>query len=105
MKTTYKLFGTYWDGMESSNKVNLNTIKPNTQGSDFISFQKLLSVRDETDYDSLVLPFQEYKTVTVGIDYWTDSCNPVLRTFLEKRLSQIISHLSKSFDEISCVRV
>lgn len=105
MKTTYKLFGTYWDGMESTNSVNLKNIKPNNQGTDFISFQKLLSVGGEADYDSLVSPFREHKTVTVGIDYWTNSCNPVLRTFLEKRLSQMISHLSKSFDEVSCVRV
>ena len=105
MKTTYKLFGTYWDGMESTNSVDLNTIKATNYDSDFISFQRLLSVQDATDYDSLISPFQGVKTVTVGVDYWTSSCNPVLSAFLKKRLSQMIFHLSNSFAEVRCVRV
>lgn len=105
MKTTYKLFGTYWDGMEHVKTTSINIVKTNNQEPNLISFKKLLSVQDEADYDSLVSPFREHKTVTVGIDYWTNSNNPVLSTFLKKRLSQMIFHLSKSFDDVLCIQV
>ena len=43
--------------------------------------------------------------VTIGIDYWTESANPVLRVFLEKRLGQMVAHLSEKYPAVYCVKV
>ena len=102
MKTTYKLFGTYWDGMESIKNEDLNIGKTNDYRLPSVSFQQLLSVQNESEYDAIISPFKDYKTISIGIDYWTDSGNPVLCAFLRKRLCQMVSHLAKTFVEVRC---
>ena len=58
MKSTYKLFGTFWDGMSAVKPDHLHITRILFLNSDFISFKALLSVRDVTDYDNLIMPFQ-----------------------------------------------
>ncbi len=105
MKSTYKLFGAYWDGMKSVKADVLQNDNSPVQESELISFQKLLSVQDETDLDRIVIPYNTDESVAIGIDYWTETANPVLQAFLEKRLGQMVSHLSEKFTAVHCVKM
>jgi len=53
VKSTYKLFGLYWDGMNAV-KYNELQIDNSPIQTELISFQKLLSVQDETDFDRII---------------------------------------------------
>lgn len=105
MKSTYKLFGTYWDGMKSVKVDVLQNDSHPIQPSELISFQTLLSVQDQSDLDHIIAPFEMNDEITIQIDYWTETSNPVLYTFLEKRLGQMVAHLSEIFPTVHCVKV
>ncbi|MCR5149702.1 MAG: hypothetical protein K6B52_00560 [Clostridiales bacterium] len=105
MKSTYKLFGAYWDGMKSVKVDVLQKDSSPVQPSELISFQKLLSVQDKTDLDRIVITYNKDESVAFGIDYWAETANPVLRDFLEKRLGQMVAHLSVKFPAVHCVKV
>lgn len=105
MKSTYKLFGAYWDGMQAVKYDELHIDNSPIQSMEPISFQQLLSVQNETELSSIITPYETNNTITIGIDYWTESANPVLRVFLEKRLCQMVAHLSERFSAVRCVKV
>ncbi|MBR1677204.1 MAG: hypothetical protein IJ706_07855 [Clostridia bacterium] len=105
MKPTYKLFGAYWDGMKA---VRLDVLPKDSspkQAPELISFRKLLSVQDEADLSRIIAPCDAHKGITIRIDYWTESGNPVLQLFLEKRLGQMVAHLSEKYPAVRCVKV
>ena len=104
MKSTYKLFGAYWDGMKAVKYDELHIESSTKQPSELISFQKLLSVQDEADLAQIIELCDAHKGITIGIDYWTESANPVLRVFLEKRLGQMVAHLSEKYPAVHCVK-
>ena len=105
MKSTYKLFGAYWDGMKAVKYDELHIDNSTNQSMEPISFQKLLSVQDETELANIITPYETNDEVAIGIDYWTESTNPVLRVFLEKRLGQMVAHLSEKYPAVHCVKV
>ncbi len=105
MKSTYKLFGAYWDGTKAVKYDELHIDNSTNQSMEPISFQKLLSVQDEADLARIIAPCNAHKDITIGIDYWTESENPVLQVFLEKRLEQMVAHLSEIFPAVHCVKV
>lgn len=105
MKSTYKLFGTYWDGMKGMRYGELNFENNPVRSSESISFQKLLSVQNETDLDRIIASYEPNNEITIQIDYWTETSNPILHTFLEKRLGQMVAHLSEKYPTVRCVQV
>ncbi|MCR5457181.1 MAG: hypothetical protein K6F14_03800 [Clostridiales bacterium] len=105
MKSTYKLFGAYWDGMQAVKYDELHIYNSTNQSMEPISFQQLLSVQNETELSRIITPYETNNAITIGIDYRTESTNPILRVFLEKRLCQMIAHLSERFQSVRCVRV
>lgn len=104
MKSTYKLFGAYWDGMKAMEYDALHIESSTKQSMEPISFQKLLSVQDETELARIITPYNTDEDITIGIDYWTESANPVLQVFLEKRLGQMTAHLSEKYPAVNCVK-
>ena len=105
MKTTYKLFGTYWDGMKAVKYDEMQKDSHLTQPSELISFQTLLSVQDQADLDRIIALYEMNDEITIQVDYWTETSNPILRAFLEKRLGQMVAHLSEKYPAVHCVKV
>ncbi len=105
MKSTYKRFGVYWDGMKAVKYDELQKDSHPTQPSEHISFQTLLSVQDQAGFDRIIAPYEMNDEITIQIDYWTDTSNSVLHAFLEKRLGQMVAHLSEKYPIVHCVRV
>ena len=102
MKSTYKLYGSYWDGMSSFDYPELPKEKsfsdnPPTKN---LSFVELLTVEDDYDYNSLTSSMVADDEISVTIDFWPVTSNPVLCSFLRKRLCQIAVRLSKQFREV-----
>ena len=104
MKSTYKLFGVYWDGMKAVKYDELHIDNSTKQPSEIVSFQKLLSVQDEADLARIIAPCDAHKGITIGIDYWAESTNPILHVFLKKRLGQMVAHLSGKYPAVHCVK-
>ena len=104
MKSTYKLFGIYWDGKKAVRFDILPKDSSPTQAPELISFRKLLSVQDEADFNQIITPYETNNEVTIGIDYWTESGNPILQEFLEKRLGQMVAHLLEKYPKVICVQ-
>lgn len=75
------------------------------QSSEPISFQKLLSVQNETDLDRIIASYETNNEIAIQIDYWTETSNPILHAFLEKRLGQMVAHLSEKYPTVHCVRI
>ncbi len=104
MKSTYKLLGAYWDGMKGMRYDELNYENNPLQSSESISFREMLSVQDEADLDRIIAPYETNNGVTIQIDYWTETSNPILHGFLEKRLGQMVAHLSDKYSTVRCVQ-
>jgi hypothetical protein len=107
MKSTYKLFGIFWDGKESEECLypTLDSIEDDHSDDIILSFKKLLSVQDEGGFSALVPPDAENRSVLVTMDYWTDHPNPALIAFLEKRRRQIFSCLAHHFRNVYSIKV
>ena len=103
MKSTYKLLGVYWDGMKSAPHEKVQTETCKQDSSDYVSFKELLTVQDKEDLDRITLPFGSDTEITIGIDYHAEKANSVMNTFLEKRLSQMVAHLSDKYSKVNCV--
>lgn len=105
MKSTYKLFGVYWDGMKTmgNDELYIDSVVP--KSSEFISFRKFLSIQNENDFDKIIAPYETNDDITIGIDYWIETSNPVLHAFLKKRLGQIVAHLSEKYQTVHCIKI
>lgn len=105
MKSTYKLLGAYWDGMavNDTDRICAGPKDATRYDANAISFKDLLSVQDEKELDKIIFTVPKTDTVTLCINYWNDE-NPVIRSFLEKRLDQIVSFLHIYFQNVYCVR-
>ena len=102
MKSTYRLFGLFWDGKESDDHLypSLGYITEDHRDDFIISFKELLSVRDEGDFSALIPADAENHSAIVKMDYWTIHPNPALTAFLEKRRQQIFSCLARHFRNV-----
>ena len=105
MKSTYKLFGTYWDGRHSDNNGIAKTVRLSSNNSlnNVISFKELLAVETQNDFDDIISSIELGFPVAIKVDYWPESSNPVLCAFLQKRLYQMIAHLSEFCPEVQCI--
>ena len=103
MKSTYQLFGAYWDGMGSCERGDIWSEKsrPADSGGNVVSFRDLLGVEKKDDLQKLLSSLDSRDPVRIRIDYRPESSNPVLRGFLEKRLRQMVFHLSEFFPIVS----
>ena len=107
MKSTYKLFGTYWDGMllNDDETTAIRMISSDGLPANSISFKELLIVETQSDFEDATSSFDVETPVAIHIDYWPKSSNPVLCLFLKKRLGQMVAHLSEKFTEVQCFRI
>lgn len=104
MKSTYKLFGTFWDGITSTDsyRIELNNTFPEEGTYQNISFKELLMVENEQEFFSLTNSLTKTDSVILTIDYWNKS-NQIVESFLEKRLSQAVTLLESKAESVMCV--
>ena len=92
MKSTYKLFGTVWDGMPD-NVVPILTDSGNQKESKIVSFKSLLCASCEEDVAKIMGSLNNLETIGLDMDYWCDTDNPVIKAFVSKRKRQIEAFL------------
>ena len=102
MKSTYKLFGTYWDGMPSADMSEIKLIEnPEVfKGCNSLSLKALFSVNNASDFDKTTQSIDPDIPVVLSIDYSSSKENPILNTFNNKRISQIIWRIQETFSEV-----
>lgn len=98
MKSTYKLIGKYWDGKNLYYPKKLE--RTENVISDIVSFKDILMAENEEDFNKLTASNVEHNAVVIDIDFWPISKNPVLISFLEKRLYQISYCLHQLYEEV-----
>jgi len=96
MKSTYKLFGTLWDGIDDNKQIKTTVCEYKVETS-MVSLSALLCASNEDDVAKLIEPFHGYDTITLDIDYHLEIENPVIKAFFEKRKRQITGYLLKKF--------
>ena len=106
MKSTYKLFGAYWDGIRLNNDKKMAIAKAPAENllNNVISFQKLLAVETQNDLDNATSSLEVGTPITIRVDYWPESSNLVLCLFLEKRLGQMVALLSEKYPKVQCIK-
>ena len=103
MKSTHKLFGTVWDGIEDSNPVIADDCERQVVTST-VSLSDLLCASIEDDVAKLLEPFRDSDTIAIDMDYIVENENPVIKAFIKKRERQIIGYLSEKFKVVYCCR-
>lgn len=103
MKSSYKLFGLYWDGINVNN-ISFKMVENFNEKCDYFSFKKLLCVKDNSDFVKLIDSIKKENIAVIEIDYWTSTTNKIIITFLNKRICQMIEKLSKYYKTIYCIK-
>ena len=98
MKSTYKLFGTVWDGMPDKEPLMSNF--DSSANCLMVSLRSLLCASSDADVIAILNPYINEKDVAVDIDYKYEGKNPVVRAFVDKRTRQILSYLSREFGNV-----
>jgi hypothetical protein len=106
VKSTYKLFGAYWDGMllNDDQTSEIRIISTKEMPENIISFKELLTVESQNDFEDAISSLDVETPVAIRVDYWSESSNPVLCLFLEKRLGQMVARLSEIYPKVQCFR-
>jgi len=106
VKSTYKLLGVFWDRMETKTPQVMHLSNKSVQSVDnTISFSKLLTVQDESEYEKVISEMNKKQGINVFIDLEINSGNPIIGAFLSKRLGQMVSHLLISFPAVCCFEI
>ena len=105
MKSTYKLFGTVWDGIEDLGQMVISDCVQHTPTLvTMVSLSVLLSASTEDDVARILEPFYNSDAIAINMDYHFESENPIMRAFIEKRERQIKGFLMKKFKSVSFYR-
>ncbi len=105
MKSTYKLFGIYWDGMKALDSSALSIEALHTDRiHNGVSLNKLLCVEKQEDLEELINPINNDEEIIIEMDYYVTSDNKIIHSFIEKRLCQIVYRLSEYFKRVRCVK-
>ena len=101
MKSTYKLFGTVWDGIEENNQMIVDECEQQADTSTVL-LSDFIRASDKDDVEKLLEPFCSSDTIIIDMDYHYEGKNPIMKTFVDKREWQIKTYLSKKFDFVYC---
>ena len=110
MKSSYKLYGTYWDHKDSID-ISECIVIPSTQGLNYkhpfclldlfdeyrtIGIGELLSIDNCESFDSVCNTLSHYKNIAITIDYMPSLVSPTASEFYEKKLCQIYFALQQA---------
>ena len=98
MKSTYKLYGTVWDGKP----INRTLFTECVHSSNFskLSIRSLFCASTEDDVEAVIKPFVNETSIVVDMDYQYTGDNSVVATFINKRIKQILNYLSERFADV-----
>ena len=117
MKSSYLLYGTYWDHKPSTDIDVLNFI-PYIQGVDYcqpfcifdllgeyrtIRISELLSIEKDDDWILLCNQLRKFKNIAISIDYLPHMSSRESSLFFKKRLRQIYRALQNELTDASIV--
>ena len=117
MKSTYKLFGVFWEHKESGD-IKACRVVQLTNGFDYkmpfclfdlmdeyrtIGIKELLSVENETEFDYICSNLRNYTKIALLLDYATCYSSKVASIFYLKKLSQIYYALQTALPECDIV--
>jgi len=97
MKSTYKLFGTVWDGMKEESALYSYDHMADNSNQNVISLEKLLTVNNAEEREKVLSAIDASDTVVLNLDIVCESRNPVIDAFLKKRFGQIVAFLSERY--------
>lgn len=117
MKSSYKLFGIYWDHKPNTdfNKCKIVSFK---QGIDYkhpyclfdlvgeyrtINISEILSIENDEAWRLLSDQLKRYKNIAIKIDFITKSSSQVASVFYKKKLCQIYYALQQELPNASIV--
>lgn len=116
MKSTYKLFGIYWDRKKSVCFEGIEVIKGN-QGFDYrqpfclfdifdeyrtVNISELLCVVNDSEFDSLCNELRKFHRIAINVDYITCISSISSSRFYKKRICQIFFAIQQALPD-SCV--
>ena len=112
MKSTYKLFGTYWDHNKSIDYKDFKVIQGN-QGIDYkqpfcifdiigdyrtINISELICVEGSLELDSICDKLRKHSRIAINIDYITHD-SIISSKFYNKRIGQIYLFLQQALPD------
>ncbi len=101
MKSTYKLLGVLWDGLPEVFPNILDTTAAENLGANNISFKSLLQAQNEDDIEKILKDCDNSNNLIINIDCGFLSKNVIQKSFIEKRLNQMVYYLSRRFNNVS----
>ncbi|MBR5181234.1 MAG: hypothetical protein IKW88_03175 [Clostridiales bacterium] len=120
MKSTYKLFGIYWDHKTSIDFDDCNVIQGN-EGIDYkqqfclfdfvgeyrtINISELICIENSLEFDTICNKLRGFSRIAINIDFITSHNSILSSKFYKKRICQIIYALQNELpDSLIVVQV
>ena len=110
MKSSYKLFGTFWDNLKTSTTVSylndsafINSINEDYNLFDLNGIRKvditdILEIKNEVELEILLDKMKNYNSLLININYIPINRNRSLDNFYLKRINQIYSYFKEELD-------
>ena len=107
MKSSYKLFGTFWDNLKTSTTVSylndsafINSINEDYNLFDLNGIRKvditdILEIKNEVELEILLDKMKNYNSLLININYIPINRNRSLDNFYSKRINQIYAYLKE----------
>ncbi len=103
MKSTYKLFGTVWDGIEDPGQLVIDNCVQHTP-AEMVSLSTLLKASTKDDLARILESFYDSDDIAINMDYHIENENPIMKAFIEKRERQIKGYLLQKFKSVCFYR-
>ena len=87
MNNTYKLFGTIWDGLQTTEDINYISIV-NQKKDNIINISSLLKINNNDELENIINNYKILNDIIINIDYIPHD-NKIINTFYIKRIKQI----------------
>ncbi len=116
MKSTYKLFGIFWDHKASGEFNDIEVINGNI-GIDYkqpiclfdfigeyrtVNISELICIENSLDFDSLCNKIRSFYRIAIKVDFITPGSSIVSSRFYKKRICQIFYAIQQALPD-SCV--
>ena len=110
MKSSYKLFGTFWDKLKTSTTVSylngsafINSINEDYNLFDLNGIRKvditdILEIKNEVELEILLDKMKNYNSLLININYLPTNKNRITDNFYSKRINQIYVYLKEKLE-------
>ena len=110
MKSSYKLFGTFWDKLKTSTTVSylndsafINSINEDYNLFDLNGIRKvditdILEIKNEVELEILLDKMKNYNSLLININYLPTNKNRITDNFYSKRINQIYVYFKEKLE-------